>query len=265
MPWYTWLRRIGYAERNAIRQEMRRLLGEGALKPKSAQWLAPTRPAEELYHLPGDPYEVNSVVNDPRHAAALQRLRSECDRWMVETRDANLLAEPFLQDADDQQGTRRATVAGPDGEVRVRKLLAAAKAATNDPDPSALHALLDDDDPAVRWWAAMGLGNREVKQLDQSVLDDLKKRLTDSSGAVRVAAAWAMNQRGKTENLLPVLTSGLKDKNIWTRLWAIQTLDEMGDGAKPALSAIREARKDKSNGYVNRVAEQVLAKFTEDR
>ena len=263
MPWYTWLRVIGYAEKNAIRQEMRRLLAEGTLKQESAQWLAPTRPAEELYYLLDDPYEINNVVNDPEHAKVLARLREECDRWMLDTRDAQLLAEPFLQDADDEQGTRRAAVEGPNGRQRVENLLAAAKAATDNPDPAALKRLAGDDDPAVRWWAVMGLGGIG-STADESVAKALSKKLEDDSGAVRVAAAWSLNRLGKTDNLVPALIDGLKDPNDWTRLWAVQTLDEMGDLAKPAVPAVREALKNKGNGgYVGRIASVVLEKFPE--
>ncbi len=49
MPWYPTLRLINYAENNAIRQEMRRLFAEGTLQPEAAQFLAPTRPYEQLY------------------------------------------------------------------------------------------------------------------------------------------------------------------------------------------------------------------------
>jgi uncharacterized sulfatase len=257
MPWYTWLRKINYAERNAIRQEMRRLLAEGTLQPEAAQWLAATRPAEELYFLPDDPYEVKSLVNDPEHAAALARLRAECDRWTVETPDAHLLAEPFLQDADDQQGNRRSTVAGRQGQARAKQLMIAAKAASDDPDPAELRKLLGDDDPAVRWWATMGLGFAD----DPTALADAAKQLEDESSAVRIAAAWALNRHGKKDGLLPVLVAGLKDPNIWTQLWAIQTLDEMGDEAQAALAEIRDANKKSPNNYVKRIAETVLAKF----
>jgi HEAT repeat protein len=174
------------------------------------------------------------------------------------------LAEPFLQDADDQLGNRRATASGPDGATRIKQLLNAAKAASDNPNASVLQSLLGDSDPAVRWWAAMGFGNVEAKTVTPGMMEDLMARFHDKSGAVRVAAAWSLNRLDTTEGLRPVLIEGLQGDNIWTRLWAIQTLDEMGEAAKPALPQIREARKNQSNGYVTRIAEQVLAKFGQD-
>jgi uncharacterized sulfatase len=265
MPWYTWLRKINYAERNAIRQEMRRLLADGTLRPEAAQWLAPTRPAEELYHLDEDPFEVKNVAGDPRHAAALERLRAECDRWMLRTRDAHLLAEPFLQDADEEHGTRRAAVRGPTGAARVARLLAAAKLATRKPSPAALLPLLADDDPAVRWWAAMGLGTCPAEEGDAPGVAGLRQRLRDPSPAVRVAVAWGLSRQGHQQAALPVLTESLQARNPWTRLWAIQALDEMGDAARGVLPSVRAAGVDQSNQYVTRVVQQVLEKFDEAR
>lgn len=46
-------------------------------------------PAEELYDLSRDPYEIKSLVAspDPEHQKILQELRNELDLWMDETND----------------------------------------------------------------------------------------------------------------------------------------------------------------------------------
>ncbi len=45
------------------------------------------RPAEELYLVDDDPYELNNLADDPVHAPARERLRAELDRWMREQGD----------------------------------------------------------------------------------------------------------------------------------------------------------------------------------
>jgi N-sulfoglucosamine sulfohydrolase len=45
------------------------------------------RPAEELYDLRRDPWQVENVANDPQHARRKKELRSALDRWMLETAD----------------------------------------------------------------------------------------------------------------------------------------------------------------------------------
>jgi post-segregation antitoxin (ccd killing protein) len=45
------------------------------------------RPAEELYDLKRDPWQLVNVAADTRHATAKRELRSSLDRWMRETAD----------------------------------------------------------------------------------------------------------------------------------------------------------------------------------
>ena len=68
---------------------MRRLHAEGMLTAVQQQLLAMTRPAEELYLIDADPYEIHNLgdSNDPRHQAALARLRGELDDWIQRTGD----------------------------------------------------------------------------------------------------------------------------------------------------------------------------------
>ncbi len=262
MPWYPTLRLISYAENNAIRQEMRRLYAAGTLKPEAAQFLKPTRPFEQLYDTQADPDEVNNLVANPEYAKVLDRLRRECDRWMLDTRDAQLLAEPFLDEADKVAGNRRSTVVGPNGKARVRKLMEVAAAiASGAASITQMEGYLNEADPAVRWWGAMGLGNDA--KVAAKATGALQHALDDDSTAVRVAVARALDRAGHTDQALPVLTAALRDDNGSTRLWAITVLDEMDQRARPAADAIRAATKNQSNKYVERVAATAIRELEE--
>jgi uncharacterized sulfatase len=260
MPWYPALPVLDYAEKNEIRQEMRRRLAEGTLMPVAAQYFATSRPYEQLFDTQSDPDEVNNLADDPEHADALTRLRAECDRWMLETGDAHLLAEPFLETADDRFENRRAVVEGPDGQARLRRLMEVAQeAASGTAGVPVLTEYLSNADPGVRWWAAMGLGNDPA--LAATAEAALRSALSDMSPAVRVAAARAMDRAGHTEAALPILTAALDDERASTALWAITVLDEMDERARPALSTIRSAASDSANEYVMRVAKAALHEF----
>ena len=55
------------------------------------------RPAEELYDLAADPFELNNLAADPRHTARLTALRGELDAWMKQQGDAQtLFGKPLL-------------------------------------------------------------------------------------------------------------------------------------------------------------------------
>ncbi len=66
---------------------MRQLHRDGKLTPDQARFLAPRRPAEELYDLTADPHELANLAGKPEHRATLVRMRGQLDKWIAETRD----------------------------------------------------------------------------------------------------------------------------------------------------------------------------------
>lgn len=52
------------------------------------------RPAEELYDLKADPYEMRNLAGDPAQAARLTKMRAELDAWMKREGDKGLASEP---------------------------------------------------------------------------------------------------------------------------------------------------------------------------
>ena len=94
MPERPFLQLNLYKERSYPMIElMRELHAQGKLNATEAVALAPRRPAEELYLIEEDPYEVNNLVgsDNKNHQRVLKRLRNELDRW--------------IEDADDQGRT----------------------------------------------------------------------------------------------------------------------------------------------------------------
>src|SRR5205814_10340275 len=56
------------------------------------------RPAEELYDLKADPWELKNLAAEPAHAETLQRLRADLDAWMRDQGDEGLKTERGLPD-----------------------------------------------------------------------------------------------------------------------------------------------------------------------
>jgi uncharacterized sulfatase len=123
-----------------------------------------------------------------------------------------------------------------------------------------LTAFLSNDDPAVRWWAATGLGNSSSLAAEAEV--PLRRALEDESIAVRVAAARALDRAGHTDEALPILIAALHDEHASTRLFAITVLDEMDERARPAIDAIRSAARRQTDEYAKRVANAALRELT---
>ncbi len=57
----------------------------GQLTPEQARHMASSRPAEELYDLSNDPFELNNLIEDPAYAEALVDLRGRLDEWVEQT------------------------------------------------------------------------------------------------------------------------------------------------------------------------------------
>ncbi len=66
---------------------------QGRLKGPAAAWFAEARPAEELYDLEADPWEMRNLADDPGHAEILAKLRGELETWVEETGDQGAEAE----------------------------------------------------------------------------------------------------------------------------------------------------------------------------
>jgi len=78
---------IAYRKQQPMMAELLRLRDEGKLKVSQMNWFRATKPAEELYDLQTDPYQLTNIADQPAQAGNLKRLRREMDRWLVETKD----------------------------------------------------------------------------------------------------------------------------------------------------------------------------------
>ncbi len=72
---------------------MRELHQEGRLDPVQERLFDLTRPAEELYDLENDPYEIHNLAGLPDYREIQQRLSSVLDAWIMETNDQGRIAE----------------------------------------------------------------------------------------------------------------------------------------------------------------------------
>ncbi len=67
---------------------------QGKLTEAQARWMAPRRPAEELYDLVNDPHEIHNLADNPKHRMKLIELRAILDHWIFETGDQGQTPEP---------------------------------------------------------------------------------------------------------------------------------------------------------------------------
>ena len=226
----------------------------GRCNPTQSIFWGP-KPAEELYDVAKDPYEVNNLAADPAHTEVLERMRRALSDWILKIRDAGFLPE----------GDRIERTAGTTAYELVRRpgfplerIVETAEMAT-DRDARHLPELvkrLKDPDSAVRYWSATGcvvLGEQS-----RSAAESLAGALADSSGDVRIAAAEALFGLGMTDKALPVLKAALADKNPRVVLHAVNVIQCLGEKAVPLLADVQRSMKDSGDNYIHSAGKHVL-------
>jgi hypothetical protein len=68
---------------------LKQLHAEGKLTPPQDAMCQPTMPAEELYDMQEDPFQLNNLVTStkPEHQATLKRLSGVLDQWIIDIND----------------------------------------------------------------------------------------------------------------------------------------------------------------------------------
>lgn len=168
---------------------------------QNAFWSVP-QPAEELYDLTADPWEVQNLANDPGQAARLDEMRNALLGKMREIGDTGLVPESMYNDLS-AAGTVYDYVhdgAFPYDEVLNLALLAGDGQVSNLPQ---LQAALDNAHPVMRFWGAVGCTLLAEKSLPAG--KQLARLLEDPTETVQLAAAEALFRQGEMAAALQTL------------------------------------------------------------
>lgn len=256
-PLKTWYQYMNTPEQGATMKEIRRVHAEGKLPAPAKLFMAPQKPVEELYDLKTDPHEINNLAADPKYKNILEKMRNVHLQWVQDTKDVGLIPEPEIMQREKKLGNRYAILRQENGDDLNKRLgQTAAIASQGTQALPKLIIALDDEDAAIRYWAATGIGN--IGADAASTENKIDKLLSDPSPSVRVAAARALCLMNKPQKALPVLTDTMDSQYEWARLQAVIVLDEMGQMAKPAEKALKKALNNQPNKYITRVANHAL-------
>jgi uncharacterized sulfatase len=245
MPHRPRMQHSDFSERTPTRKELRRLAAAGELKGAVKDFMSSTKPIEELYDTQTDPHEVHNLAESPEHQVILARLRQQLFDWMIARRDTGLLAEVdmWARAGDDTI----LQMAADDGRFPVERILKVADRVGRPQSTCVqLAELLTDEDPAIRYWAAVGLicKGDGAKPAEAALL----KTLEDPSPPVRFAAAEALCGIGRADRAVAALTSGLNSEDFRVRLSAAISLVAVGEAARSALPQMQKARQAPARG-----------------
>jgi arylsulfatase A-like enzyme len=234
----TFYQYMNTPEKGALMQEIRRVQSEGTASEGVAKFLAPSKAIEELYDTKNDPHEMNNLAADPKYKSILDRMRKVHLVWVLETRDLGLVPEAEINARQGKLGSAWAILGGDQAGTLINRLRDAASLSLEGADSlPEMRATLKDGDAAVRYWAAVGIGN--LGTAGSAAKDDLAAALKDESENVRVAAARALCRMNEPSEALPVLVAVLDDGSQWARVHAANVLDEIDDQARPVLDGMK--------------------------
>jgi uncharacterized sulfatase len=251
-PYYQYM---NTPEKGATMKEIRRVHAAGNMPEAAALFMAPVKPAEELYDLKKDPHEIRNLAGQPKHIERLKRMREAHLQWVRDTGDLGLLPEAEIEIREKTVGARYQILQGKDKLNAELGRVAALASSGVHALPELLQALRHSD-AAVRYWGATGVGNigKPVAYTKPAMIEALK----DSSPSVRIAVARALGKLGFPEQALPTLEAELKSEHQWGRLAAAIVLDEMDEQARSSIPALKQALVKQPNKYIVRVANRAI-------
>ena len=274
MPHKIYGQYIAYMFQTPTTQVWKNLYDEGKLDPPMT-FFWETKPSEELYDLQNDPDEVHNLVNSPEHQDVLARMRKVHKDWVFRIRDLGFLPEAEMHTRDPNVSPYE--MGHDPTKYPLEKIFAAAQAASSleTDDLPKLLAAFNDDDSAVRYWAAMGLLMRETDGVSAG-RDALNKALDDEAPYVRIAAAEALGRYGTDEEAAKALAvlmplADVTKSSAYLALAALNAIDYIDDRAKSAEAAIEALPVQAKNmpprvgsGYLKNLKNKILSDLKDE-
>ena len=214
MPYVPELRYFQYMDVGEITQQIRQDFKAGVLDKVQQQMLLP-RPAEFLYNLKKDPWEIDNLAGKKDYQALLSEFRTQLRNHIIRQRDVLFLPEYEL--ANLSKTTNAYTFRQQDANYPIQDIYAAAEL-SGYRDAATLKkqlALLPNANPIVRYWALMGLRSQE-KQALLPYQTQVEKSLQDGYALNQIIAASILNGFFDTKPAQDVLRKHLDsaDDNV---------------------------------------------------
>jgi len=223
--------------------ELHRARAEGLI-PKYAEAMFRQRPVEELFDVKADPHELNNLARKPEYRFVLEEMRTQLNKWILETRDTGFLQEgEMMLRAEDS--TPYEMVNDPVQYDLPRIMAAAGMVGDRSIPVSELAEMLEDRDSGVRYWAAEALLAR-VDDDSWKVMEVIQEAMWDDSPSVQIKAAEILCILGQCNEALDLLSGYLEDERGWLALQAAISVRQLGVKAEPILDQIHLVRQEHS-------------------
>ncbi len=228
-----------------------------------------TKPAEELYDLQADPYQIKNLAAVSEHQATLERLRAATAQWMIGIKDLGLLPEGRMLELTGKDAPY--TIGQDEERYPIAKIHPVADLATRPTqgDLSELAKHQVDANQSARYWVACGLLLRAQENQDREKAVQMAAGMTtDPSPYVRSMACETVARYGKPLDRKLALDALLsmcdpRATNTFVALAALNSLDwceptaaEIGAGLQ-GLPTKELALSKRYDSYIPRLVEHI--------
>jgi N-sulfoglucosamine sulfohydrolase len=199
------------------------------------------KPAEELYEIAADPYEINNLVGQPEQAKRLAAMRQVLRSDIIAARDTGFIPEGMF---DRLAGDKTIYEYARSEAYPIERIVDLANLATdgNPANLPTLIAALRDEHPVIRYWGATGC--LILKDKSQKAKEALVAALDDSWLDVAVVAAETLGHLGESEQALATLDRVIKTGNRYEALAALNALDFMREAGHVSLARAQAMVRD---------------------
>lgn len=260
---------LDYMFQTPTTQKWKAEFDAGRLNPAQAFFWLP-KPAEELYDIQADPYQIKNLAGESSQSQTLERMRGALRQWMIGVCDTGLLPEgEVLARAGDEAPY---TLAHDPAKFPTAALYEAADLASSAPTSEQFEKLLANrtsPESGVRFWAANGFLIRAVAdQQRQEAVNAARSMLVDPSAYVRCLANETLARFGTERDRQPAIHALLElanaDRhNLFEAMMALNSLDwarpskeEVGSGLT-GLATSDKRVGERYQSYLPRLVERV--------
>ncbi|MGY6214484.1 sulfatase family protein [Methylolobus aquaticus] len=258
MPFIPELRyTVDSVENSDIMKLIRGDFASGLLTPVQARALQ-TRPAEFLFDLANDPWELNNLAFSGSHSAVVTRLRDAVNSNLVSSRDVLLLPEYELGQIARLTAPydyRLDNTKFPIGAIQAAAKISGRRSARYTQQQI---GWLSSSNKIVRYWAAVGLRSQSTADLS-NYQTQLSKASTDSYPPAAIAAAAVSYHNFQNDLARDALMNYLRSTNGSLVLLAINFL-QYSANPEPFIQVVQEIRGRWAGNYTVSSACRVFLK-----
>lgn len=256
MPEMRYMKYHDYAE---IQRLIR--VDEAAQKLNAAQKMALLpRPAEYLFDLKNDKWELNNLSVDKKAQPLVQKMRKALEQNILRSRDIHFLPESEMNAINSNEVLYNFRQSPDNYPIHEIYPVAALSGFQGKQIVQLQLNYLKSDNKIIRYWAAMGLRNQRV--LTAEALAAVAKSMYDEYAPVQILSATITYDASRSGEAKKILEKYLESDNDFLQVEALQQLAYMNHGRDylPAIKKVFE-QELKGNETVANAAEILLYKL----